>query len=490
MGNEGKTIAGLIEISLILLLNPFSLRGEEAQKPQMSFETFVKAIEENHPDSKITSQELAIAKEEERRAGLLPDPQVTIGRDRIPMGNAMRSDANEMIPEESPEWQVGLSQSVPWPGTLAAEERAAKAETDLATKNLILSSLDRRFAAIELYFRLVKSAKLVKLAQANLKVSEAFKEFAHARFKQGIGSHIDFLQTQAENAVLRMNLGALETELNNLRHHALLQMSQKQQPDTEFVLEWPADFMARGKTRGASADIVQESIAGSLNLKLAQNDAKYLSSLPSFMASGMVMQTDSGMQMYGAMVGLSIPLYSNIKRSSLSSEASVIEEKVNNELAWHEQRKKLALYQTEERIKQIEASLKALREEIIPSVKGHLDAATAEYSQGKVGVNAIIEGRRMLLNMQSEELTMMEALARANLGIEKIQTGLIDEEIDQSIPQLSLGGGPSMSGAMTSMPEASGKRSRDMRGRGAPSKRIPSGRDVESGPPQDGMQGM
>jgi outer membrane protein TolC len=342
--------------------------------------------------------------------------------------------------KENAEWRLELSQSLPWPGTLAAEERVAQSSVANVETNVGIAELVRRFEAQELFLKLIRTDKLLAVERANFLVVDGIREFAQAKFKQGIGSHYEFLQAHSERGVLKANVASLETELLNLKRHALLLMGSPAISNPEgvsFALDWPQSLTSPDIAQNKSVqDFARLKIQRGRELEIARQDAEYRRSLPSFMASGMVMQEDSGMRMYGAMVGVSLPVFSQIQRNSLKVEGTLTQTQAEHALAWHERRKELALMQADSRIAQIQANYLALEREIIPPFKEHIEAATVQFSHGKSDITSIIAGRRTLLNLEVSKVRTIEALARARLSVEKIRAGLIDEGLDLEVPQL------------------------------------------------------
>jgi outer membrane protein TolC len=495
--DEADMIKYLLTATLTLL-SPRALAAgsERSSQESITFDTFVEAVLSHHPQRSIDEISLARAKEGFNRAGVLSDPQIKIGRDEVPFRGRLqpRPEMADMA-KENAQWRLEFSQSLPWPGALAAEERVAQSSVANIETNFGVADLIRRFEAQELYLGLIRTDKVLMIEKANFLVVDGVSELTQAKFRQGIGSHYEFLQAHSERGVLKANVASLETELLNLKRHALLLMGSPNLSNPEgvsFVLDWPSSLtgpdLAQNK---GSQDFARLKIQREKELEIARQDAAYRRSLPSLMASGMVMEEDSGMRMYGAMVGVSLPVFSQIQRNSLKTEGSLTQTQAEQALSWHERRKSLALMQADSRIAQIQANYLALEREIIPPVKDHIEAVTVQFSQGKSDITAIIAGRRTLLNLEISKVRMMEALARARLSIEKIQAGLIDEELDLDVPQLvgassnmgmTGGGSPGMS------PMTSGKDRMPMKPRQPGMKAGPETKieDEPDGPAQQG----
>lgn len=419
----------------------------------VDFEAFAEAVVRHHPEAKVVAQSVARASAAEGRAGVLSDPQLTVAREGLPLPESLqpKKDASGMMmdesaaPPERPSWTVGLSQTFPWPGTLAAEERSAALETARAKLDASASDVGRRFAAKELFLGMVRLAELLEVQRRNLADAKRIERFANERFRQGIGSHMEFLQSHSETAILKANVDALATDLANIEAEARLWMTGKAPAEADaimFRLGWPE---IAAPSAADAVDLARERIRVARERDLARQDAQYRRSLPSLMASGMVMQRDEGMLMYGAMAGISIPVLSGSIRDSLRAESTVIEHRAAEELAWYEQQRHLVEWQVERRIARIAANLEALEKTIVPQTAAHLDAALVEYSQGRGNLRSILDSQRILLNLESSLVQAREALALAKLDRLRLDHGLADGVMNRPVPQIGL---PTMTSGM------------------------------------------
>ncbi len=481
-------------VALILSL-PAQARSAGAA-PAVSYESFLAAVASGHPERLIDETRRAEAHSIGERSGLLADPVLTIGRDEAPLPNALQAMPADPMGLDAAQWQVSLSQSIPWPGTLAAERDAASARVTSVDRQSAATAAIRRFEAAELFLRLVRTAKLIEIQRASLDVVHGIRNFANEKFKQGLGSHFEFLKSHSEAGVLRANIGALETDLENLKRHALLLMNDPKTDDpgmVEFTLEWPKNSLSTGSPQPPSdqADVSRKWLEEQRRVTLAQKEADYLRSLPTFSASGMLMQEDGGMRMYGMAIGASVPIFSGVRRESLASEKALVDARTGGELAWYDKRRKLALAQVEGRIDRILGNLRILEREIIPPVREHLDSAMVRFGQGKEDIAHIIGGRQTLLGLETDTVLMSEALARARLAYEKVAAGLVDAELDMPLPQLSgaasggMGMSPSSGASMPGMaPPRSSSPAKE------PGRSPTDASPEENAPPAGGMSGM
>jgi outer membrane protein TolC len=469
--------ATLATLTTTLVASPAIAQAEPAQT--LTYDAFLDAVAQRHPERSIDEAGIAASRRAEDRAGVLADPQLSVGRDDVPMPRRAQRVMVDEADRDEAQWKLTLSQTFPWPGTLAAEKRAAAARTAAVDASAGLAAYERRFHAAEVFLRIVRTAKMLAAQRANLAVVDGIRNFAHEKFRQGIGSHMEFLQTHSESGVLRANIAAMETDLENLQRHALLLMGDDGHLDpaaVAFVADWP-EALVRPSTTAASeppaTDLAREDILRREADAVAARAAASRRSLPSITASGMLMQDDAGMRMYGAMVGVAVPLFSGTQRRALADETSQVERGAAGNVAWHDRRRDLAVAQTQARIAQLESTLASLRRDLIPPVREHIEGATAQFSQGKGELSEIIQGRRTLLQLEVTEVQMMETLARSNLGLERIRAGFVDDTLDEELPQLEVPGtAGAMSGGMGSSSSSSSSSSMgSMRGRATGTRR-------------------
>lgn len=413
----------------------------QSSADKITFEQYLKFVDESHPEKVINDLDLKRAQKMAERQGILSDPEISIGRDEVPFKNKFQPE-KEMAKEakDSAQWQLRLTQTFPWPGTLSAEEKVGeKRRQSVEIKNSLLDQ-QRKFQAIELFLEMVEAEQILNFERANLKVIDGLSSLIHERFKQGLASHFEFLGAHSEVALAKINVSSLETDLNNLKKHAAFLMNNREgisKPESvNFALEWPDSLFSLEGKNSELKDLSLSEINNTRDLDLARQDSERQKSLPNFMASGMLMEEDSGMRMYGAMLGFSLPLYSYSQRRALESETTILKRQTDERLQWYEGRKNLALSQTQSRIDQLKQNEKAVEEDIIPPIKEHLEALTRQFSQGKSQIKEVLEARRMLLNMEIARVRAKKELGLEYLSLQKIQSGMVDEGLDQKVPRI------------------------------------------------------
>lgn len=156
-----------------------------------------------------------------RPAGTLPDPMLEAGvMDlALPSFGSGRSDFTE--------WDLALSQEVPWPGTLRARAGVARAEEGIggAEYGALRREIIARTAVA--YYRLRYLGTAVATVERQRRLLEAAVQLATVRYAAGLAPQSDALQAQlarerlaSEEADLRGEVAASRAALNALRDRA------------------------------------------------------------------------------------------------------------------------------------------------------------------------------------------------------------------------------------------------------------------------------
>lgn len=156
-----------------------------------------------------------------RPAGTLSDPMLEAGvMDlTLPSFGSARSEFTE--------WDLSLSQEVPWPGTLGARAGVARAEEGIG--GAAYAALRREIIArtAVAYYRLRYLATAVATVERQRRLLEAAMQLATVRYVAGVAPQSDALQAQlarerlaSEEAELRGEVAAWRAALNALRDRA------------------------------------------------------------------------------------------------------------------------------------------------------------------------------------------------------------------------------------------------------------------------------
>lgn len=437
--------AGLVW--LLSFLPVQSASGQATQAAKIDMEAFSRQVADMGEESFRAGIALRLAEKRELQAGVLADPVLALSRQGLPMASVEQSPTHASAAPaketSTASWEVTLSQSLPWPGTLAAEEQAFREQKQVARIEQKIDQAERQFAAKNLFLNMIKLYQSV-LVQKKIKYeADSFRDYIHERYRHGIADHAEFLQAQSDAALNTLNLETMDANLANLKAYALLLLGKAA---FDFELGWPSvaddnpgDDKESRRNVGAVENIGRQQILAVRDRDLSNRSLSLKRNLPGFSVSGMLMRGDDGMQSSGAMLGLSIPVFSGAVRNSIRGEIDLTQERVVQELAWFDKQQNLARAQNQVRIMTLRKNLHVLNQDILPKVAEHLEASMVTFAQGKGRVGNVVTGRRELLNMEMARIEAMTALAAAQITDQRIEAGLIAGTLEQNIPLTTLG---------------------------------------------------
>lgn len=377
------TMAALLSLAL-----PGRLQAQAAtEKDTLLARLTVEALTANPALS--ASQALARAAASRiRPAGALPDPMLSTGvMDlTLPRFAFHESDFTEV--------DVELGQEFPWPGTLGARTRAAKAEARARGADVSVRRREVIVRTAELYYRLryVVAARATLLRQRNLLTTAV--EISTTRYATTTAPQSDPLQA-------RVALARLDTEEADLvAQEARLRADLKALRKVNGV-----DSLAAEPIRPEAVPIELHSVEDSslaalpdslsdhprlaarrAAVEAAEETARVeqLGARPDFTISARYGARPLGSDFFSAFVGVRLPLWAGRKQSRLAeaarADADAARAAVDEEAATLD----AELRSTLADVQSGETRLRLLTRQVIPAAQATVDAALRGYRVGQV----------------------------------------------------------------------------------------------------------
>ncbi|HEU5169129.1 MAG TPA: TolC family protein, partial [Gemmatimonadales bacterium] len=325
-----------------------------------------------------------------RPAGALPDPMLELGvMDlTLPSFRFRQSDFTEV--------DVQLSQAFPWPGTLGARTRAARAEAaarhadaGTARREIVVRTAERYFQ-----LRYVLTARSVLARQRPLLQSAA--EIAMARYASGSAPQSDPLQGRvararldAEDAALAAREAELRAGLRAIRNvpggdsvgaapFTLAEVHAARMPSARLESLEAAPLVTdlpdhpRLRSRRAALEAAQASVS-----------FERLGARPDFTITTRYGARPLGSDFFSAFVGLRLPLWAGRKQGRLADAARA--DAAAAEAALEEERASLGQELADAWARVIAGAerLRLLSEQVVPSLDAARDAALRTYRVGQ-----------------------------------------------------------------------------------------------------------
>jgi outer membrane protein TolC len=359
-------------------------------------------------------QEWQMAVEQVPQAKALPDPKLSykIETQRDPQGQTF-----------------GISQMLPWFGTIEAATGMASAEEKAAMKRYQTRRLALFVEVKQAFYDYAFLARQLEIAKANLELLKHFEEVSRIRYAASQATQPDVIRAQIE-------IAAMENEIANIerfREPVAANLNSILNRPAGMPLEWPKQEAFKDITvdrRKMVALLIQnnpqlsakdfEMAAAQKNLELAKK--KFYPQLE--LGVEAMYQSEAtmgeGRQPLYATVAITLPLwrdsYSAAERGAAAQIKKVRQEKTQtqNDLVKDTQN---AIYDYESAVRKV----KLYRDVLLPKTKELLTVSENAYSAGAADFLSLIDAQRKLLEFEllyeesakisRQKLAELEALA-------------------------------------------------------------------------------
>jgi len=331
-----------------------------------------------------------------RPAGALPDPMLNVGvMDlTLPRFGFRESDFTEV--------DIQLTQQFPWPGTLGAQTRAARAMARGATAETAMLRRDLAVRIALLYYRLryIVAARETLVRQRALLQSAV--EISTARYGTGSVPQSDPLQARVALARLETEEAALAGEESGLRAD-LRAVRGIRGPEQLAVAPIAADTVAALVLNVQAEHTVHLALADPLAshprlgvrravIEAADQTARAeaLTARPDFEITTRYGARPLGADFFSAFVGIRVPLWSGRKQRLLAQAARIESEAAQRGLDEEQAALTADLERTLADARAGAARLSLLVERVLPLTREGVDAALRSYRTGQTDFQSVL----------------------------------------------------------------------------------------------------
>lgn len=438
--------------------------GVGVQRPRVTFEDYVSRVGEKHPEIQIAQDDVKNLESMEDTSGRWPNPRLEFGREQADIRSLRGKNSMSAEPIDNGYWVYGISQEIPWPGTLSKERTAAAAATQSARIQTELAAKARQLDAADFFVDMVALHKLLIIKQESLKELSAILALTDIRNRQGLGGHADVFQAKLDFELLKNAIISDEADVQIKKRRAALWAGLGPEDSYDFVFEWPKGLTELQIEEALKAhplraeDLGAKMVQADLDRKIAAVEAARARHYPSFMTTVEVMPRSGGMYMFNAMLGIQVPVSAATTRGAFNNSEGYSKSANARESAWYGERRDLALSQTRARLELAISNVKAIRSKLLPLATEHLAARRSDFSLGQANLTDLNEARQRLLDIQAAHVLSTAAMARECINLDRIAAGLADSALDLPVPQITVGTTSSRSmGANSGMGGQTGK---------------------------------
>jgi outer membrane protein, heavy metal efflux system len=383
---------------------------------QARLATVVKVTLERNPDLAEESARVASARARTALAGRLPDLQLKYEHWGVPLQRPLAlREANAVM--------LGLYQTLPAPGTLAARSRATAEEVSGAAASQEARRRDLRAQVRRAFADYYRADRELRLHREHVELTGRLVQLSRGSYRAGQGAQQDVLRLGLELSRLHRDLAHIEQE--RISAQALLNALMGR--PVEAALGPPEDLEsgalsvpAAGEAQALEAKRPEILAAQSAlrkseaELQLARNEGRWPSLTVG--ADYMYMPLMEEPHAYGVMAMMNIPWLSPGKRDavraaeeSLRAERHALES-VRNVVAY-EIRDARARYDA------ARSTFTIIDRDLLPQAQRNFEAANAGYTAGQGNAIGLVDALRSYLDVRLDRVRAVvhQATAAADL---------------------------------------------------------------------------
>ena len=366
-------------------------RPLHAQEPPRADTTLVRLTAEALAANPSLGGDRALARAAMARvrpAGALPDPMLSVGvmNLTLPRFAFRESDFTEV--------DVELSQEFPWPGTLGARTRAARAEARGRESGVAARRREVTVRTAALYYRLRYVAAVRASLERQRALLGASVEIATARYATTSAPQSDPLQARV--ALARLDTEEVDLVQEDAELRAELRALRNASPDDSIPVEpirpeQLAPFVHVPRPEAAGA--VPESLAyhPRVAARLAAVDAaeqrarvERLGARPDFTLMTRYGARPLGSDFFSAFVGVRLPLFAGRKQHRLAEAAEADAGAARAAVVEETAALTADIRSTAARVAAGERRLRLLMDEVVPAARATAEASLRSYRVGQV----------------------------------------------------------------------------------------------------------
>jgi cobalt-zinc-cadmium efflux system outer membrane protein len=407
-----------------------------------------------NPAIHAAAARVAAARARVAPSGLLPDPMLMVGIQNLPLGKMQSTAAADGQPAGSgPDpmtmKMVGLGQTVPYPGKLAARKRVAEREVEAAEAALAAATRQVIQDVRRAYYELAFLDRALDVVERSQRVLGDFITVAEARYSVGTTGQQDVLKARVEAT----RLAETAVMLTEQRRAALARLNALlDRPSTTPVADPQVPERVARAAVAASAEQIR-FVSAALGARAAESPLRPLGELqetavrespvlreqaamiaaqearvdlarreylPDFDVSLQYGQRTGLPDMVTAMVSIPLPIYKRRKQ-----DAYVTEARADLAALWGEYRARANEVRAEtarlySELERQRAQLALYVKAIIPQGRASLASATASYQVGRVEFLTVLENQATLFTYETEYFRALSDFATTLAELERV----------------------------------------------------------------------
>ena len=376
---------------------------------------FIREVLTRNPSIEAARHAWRAALAEHPQVSALPDPTVeyssaplTVGSDDVTYGQV-----------------VGLSQRFPWPGKLALKGKVAIAEAEASRHDYEATQQNLALMASILFDQYRAATRSLELNDEHRRLALDVKAAAEAQYEAGRASQQAPLQAEVEHAhvlhqrvVLQARRAVIIAQLNGLLHRA---PNEVLPPPAAWIEPAPRELEASEVLQEQALENSPELLSSAARVR-ARESAVALAKreyYPDFAVKG------SYNSLWAArdnrwLVGLSlnIPIQFGA-RNAATSQARARLASARARLAAADDAIRVEVERARQHLIEARHVVRLYDEQLLPAVRGQIEAAQIGYETGRNGFQALIDAERSLRTLEIEHQNAIAAYGQRAAELER-----------------------------------------------------------------------
>ena len=422
--------------SLLFLISSICLAGE------VTLDAYLNEVRVANPVIRSSQFRAQALEHRIEPVGTLDDPFIAAGVDQISFDGSMGSVT-----------RYQLSQSIPFPGKLAAKSGIAENKARSAQSDSVTVDREITVIATQVFYQAFFNQKALELNEKLKNLVEGAVESSKARYKTGDSSHHDWLLAEIELNVFNVERLKLTREKINL---AAVLNELRDLPSLTPIGPFKAIFTNDDLKEETSPFKNQPELQSlDFQLSLAESEQKLarLSYYPDFVIQGMAMQPSSDMlnekSNWGVMVGINLPLFFWRKQSELVISSTKNREAVYLEKKNLENRLNTEVVNSKQQLKTARDVVALYQASVIPTTSLAVQSAKSAYAARRLPLGQFIETLKVQKTQELEFIAAKIDVELARTRVEKLLSSPPLLRLSPAKPSL-FGGSGMGSGSMGS----------------------------------------
>lgn len=386
-------LIGLLILSGVTLAQPPGVQAPPEPKPAATpLADLLQEAEQNSPQLQAARQEWKAAREVPTQVSTLPDPEFMVQHMSLGSPHPFSGYTNSEMAYVA----LGVSQEIPYPGKLRLRGEVAKRDAEAlqlqyeSLRRSVLSGVKTE------YFQLAYLSKTMDILASDGELLDQVERAADARYRSGMGSEQDLLQTQLERTKLlrEITMRHLDVAKSQARLKQLVGRSQASPdvepadlPETPFAYTYE-EILTAAKAQNPAIAAAQRMVERQkLQVDLAHRDF-----YPDFNVQYMWERPDPTQYRarYAVSFGIRIPIYRSRKQRPELAQAEAELSRSRSQHEAQSQQVALELRTAFDTAQKTAELLKIYREGLLPQARAEFQAGVAAYQNNRRDFQALL----------------------------------------------------------------------------------------------------